>query len=97
LELVDDVLDVGGVRDDDRVAADREAERLLGLLLGRALLDMPFVGVEDGAVAGRGVLVLVVLPGDPVAELLIGELGEDEVGLDQPPVLLQRPGERVAA
>jgi hypothetical protein len=86
LELVENALDVDGVPDDDRVADDREAERLLGLLLGGPLLDVPFVGVEDGAAQGVELLALVELPTDPLAELLVGQPGEDEVRLDQPPV-----------
>ena len=48
-ELVEDALGVDGVPDDDCVDDYREAERLLGLLFGRSVADVPLVGVEDGA------------------------------------------------
>ena len=46
-ELVDDALGVDGVPDDDRVADDGQAERLVGLLLGGAVADVALVGVEE--------------------------------------------------
>jgi hypothetical protein len=63
-------LGVNGVPDDDRVDDDREAERLLGLLLGVALADVPFVGVEDGATQRVELLALVELAADSLAQLL---------------------------
>jgi Domain of unknown function (DUF4158) len=65
--------------------------------LGRALADVPFVGVEDGASQRVQLLAFVELATDPGAELFVGEPGENEVGLGQPPVLLQGLGERVAS
>ena len=58
---------------------------------------MTFVGVEDRAPEGVELLAFVELPADPGAKLLVGEPGEDEVRLDEAPVLLQGLGERVAA
>ena len=48
-ELVEDALDVDGVPGDDRVDDDRQAERLLALLIRGALTDVAFVGVEEEA------------------------------------------------
>ena len=66
-ELVEDALDVDGVPGDDRVDDDRQAQRLVGLLLGRALADVAFVGVEDGAAERVQLLALVELAADPLA------------------------------
>ena len=67
------------------------------LLLGRAVADVAFVGVEDGAAQRVERLALVELAPNPGAELLVGKPRQDEVGLDQPAVFLQGLGERVAA
>ena len=48
-EVVDHSLGVDGVPDDYRVADDRQAERLLGLLFWGAVPDVAFVGVEEEA------------------------------------------------
>jgi hypothetical protein len=48
-EFVLDALGVSGVPRDGRVDDDRQAERLLGLLVGGALADVALVGVEDRA------------------------------------------------
>jgi hypothetical protein len=69
---------------------------LLTLLLGRSLPDMALVGVEDCAAQGAELLALVQLTAEPSAELLVGEPVQHEVRLDQPAILLQRLGERVA-
>src|SRR5688500_18894701 len=47
-ELIEDTADVDGVPGDDGVDDDRETERVFGLLVGGALADVAFVGVEDG-------------------------------------------------
>jgi hypothetical protein len=57
-QLVEDAAGVDGVPGDDRVDDDRQAERLLALLVRRALADVPFVGVEDGAAEGVELLLL---------------------------------------
>ncbi len=57
---------------------------------------MALVGVEDGASEGVQLLALVELPSHPGTELLVGQPLENEVRLDQPPVLLQGLGELVA-
>jgi hypothetical protein len=61
-ELVEDALGVDGVPDDDRVDDDREAERLLALLLGGPLANVAFVGVEDRAAKRVELLALVGVP-----------------------------------
>jgi hypothetical protein len=70
---------------------------LAGLLLGDAVADVTFVGVEEEPAQGVELLAFVELAADAPAELLVDEPGEHEVRLDQPPVFLQRSGERVAA
>ena len=69
-ELVEETLGVDAVPDADRVDDDRHAERLLGLLIGRALSDVAFVGVEDRAAQRVELLALLELSTDPAAELL---------------------------
>jgi hypothetical protein len=94
-ELVDRELRVDGVPDHDRVDDESQAERLLLLLVGVAVPRLAFVGVEQDAPQPVEVLALVQLPPVPSAELLVAEPFEDEVRLDQPPVFLQRSGDRV--
>jgi hypothetical protein len=81
-QLVEDALDVDGVPSDDRITDDRQAQGLLGLLLGGALADVSLVGVEDRASERVQLLALVELAADPAAQLLIAEPCEDEVRLD---------------
>ena len=54
LKLIEDAWDVDGVPGDDRADDDREAERLLALLLGGALAHVAFVGVEGSRAERRG-------------------------------------------
>jgi hypothetical protein len=70
-EFVEDALHVNGVPCDDRVDDNREAERLLALLIRGALADVAFVGVEDLATEGVELLAFVQLPADAVAELVV--------------------------
>ena len=67
-ELVEDALGVDGLPGDDRVDDDREAERLLALLLGGALPDVAFVGEEDRSSEGVELLSFVELPPDTAAQ-----------------------------
>ena len=78
-EVVEDVLVVDRVPSDDRVDDDREAECLFGLLLGSALTDVAFVGVEGRAAQRVQLLALVELATDATAEFLVGEPVEYEV------------------
>ena len=70
---------------------------MAGLLLGGAVADVAFVGVEEEPAQGVELFAFIELATDTPAELLVDEPGEREVRLDQPPVFLQRPGERVPA
>ena len=72
-ELVEDAAGVDGVPGDDRVDDDRQAQRLPSLLVGRALADVPFVCVEDGAAQRVQLLAFVELAADAGAELFVGE------------------------
>lgn len=65
-QVIESVLGVDGVPGDDRVDDDREAERLLALLLGGALSDVAFVGVEDRPSKGMELLAFVELPSGPI-------------------------------
>ena len=76
-EVVEDAAGVDGVPDDDRVDDDREAERLLGLLVRRALSDVAFAGVEDRPAERVRLLAFVELATDAGAELLVGKPGQD--------------------
>jgi len=96
-ELVEDAVGVDGVPDDDRVDDDRQTERLLALLVRRALANVSFVGVEDRAAQRMELLAFVELATDAGAELLVGEPRQDEVRLDKASVFLQGLGERVAS
>ena len=52
------------------------------------------VAVEGAVVQGVQALAFVLLAADCAALGLVGEVAEHEAGLDEPPVLLQRAGER---
>jgi hypothetical protein len=60
-ELVENPLGVDGVPGDDYVGHDRQAERLLTLLLRGSLPDVAFVGVEDRARESVELLALAQL------------------------------------
>ena len=97
--LVEDALGGDGVPGDDRVDNDREAQRLLALLIGGwgAQPDVALVGVEDGAPERAQPLARLELAANPRSELPVSQSREDAIRLDQASVLLQRPDERVAA
>jgi hypothetical protein len=59
--------------------------------------DAAFVAVEDGVFEGVDALALVELAVDAASLWRLGEVAEDELGLDEPPVVLQGGGERAAA
>jgi hypothetical protein len=59
--------------------------------------DAAFIAVEDGVFQGVDALVLVELAADPAPFRRAGEVAQDELGLDQAPVVLQRGREHGAA
>lgn len=59
--------------------------------------DAAFVAEEDGVFEAVDALVLVALAVDPAALGWLGQVARDELGLDEPAVVLQCGGEAAAA
>lgn len=84
-------------RVDDRVGDEVHAVRLCGLALERVQANGAVVTVEGAVMEGVQALAFVLLAADRTALGLVGEVAEHEPGLDEPAVLLQRPGQRQLA
>src|SRR5438128_6153025 len=86
-----------GVERGDAVHHQREAQGLSGLVPELAVPDVAVVAEEDRVPQALDVLTLVQLAADPLPDLRPLQVAQDEEGLVEAPVLLQRSGERILA
>jgi len=93
----DDLVHVVGVPGHDRGGDERERGGLRRLAIQSLEADAAFVAVEDRVFEGVDAFVLVELAVDAAPLGGAGEIAQDELALDEAPVVLQRGGERAAA
>jgi hypothetical protein len=81
------------------IAADTSARAAAWVLwrVQRVQTDATLVAVEDGVLEGIDALVLVELAVDTAALGWVREVAQDELGLHEPAVVLQRGREAAAA
>ncbi len=93
----DDLVHVVRVPGHDRGGDERERGGLRRLAIEGLQADAAFVAVEDRVFEGVDAFVLVELAVDAAPFDGAREVAQDEFGLDEAPVVLQRGGERAAA
>lgn len=96
-EPLDCLAEEVGVEGRHAVHDQGEAQRLGGLIDELAVADMAVVGEQDGVPHALEVLPLVELAPDPLSELGALQVAQDEQGLDEPAVFLDRSGEGILA